>query len=83
MKKKKLKKSYNMLNYGLCPKDLPRKKKKQEKKKALIWCKENYKLTQQLLFKTCDCEPHTFYEWEKEENKCYQCNKPIIKQTNC
>lgn len=25
----------------------------------------------------CDCEPHTFYEWEKEEDKCSQCNKPI------
>ena len=25
----------------------------------------------------CDCEAHTFYEWEKDENKCNQCNKPI------
>ena len=29
----------------------------------------------------CECEPHTFYEWEKDENKCSQCNKPIYKQT--
>ncbi len=28
----------------------------------------------------CECEPHTFYEWEKDENKCCQCNKPICKQ---
>lgn len=27
----------------------------------------------------CECEPHTFYEWEKDENKCSQCNKPICK----
>jgi hypothetical protein len=27
----------------------------------------------------CDCEPHTFYEWEKLDNKCTQCDKPIIK----
>ena len=26
----------------------------------------------------CDCEPHTYYEWEKEENKCSQCNKQLI-----
>jgi hypothetical protein len=26
----------------------------------------------------CDCEPHTFYEWEKEENKCSRCNKPLV-----
>ena len=25
----------------------------------------------------CDCEKHTFYEWEKDENICSQCNKPI------
>jgi hypothetical protein len=25
----------------------------------------------------CDCEPHTFYEWEKDENKCSQCGKKI------
>ena len=29
----------------------------------------------------CDCEAHTFYEWEKDENKCSQCNKPIYRQT--
>jgi hypothetical protein len=27
----------------------------------------------------CDCETHTFYEWEKLDNKCTQCDKPIIK----
>lgn len=27
----------------------------------------------------CDCEAHTFYEWEKLDNKCSQCDKPIIK----
>jgi len=31
----------------------------------------------------CECEPHTFYEWEKDENKCCQCNKQIFKQTDC
>jgi len=31
----------------------------------------------------CECEAHSFYEWEKEENKCCQCNKPIFKQTDC
>jgi hypothetical protein len=30
----------------------------------------------------CDCEPHTFYEWEKDENKCSQCGKPIYEQTD-
>ena len=25
----------------------------------------------------CNCEAHTFYEWEKDENKCNQCNKRI------
>lgn len=30
----------------------------------------------------CDCEPHTFYEWEKDENKCRQCGKPIYKQSD-
>jgi hypothetical protein len=29
----------------------------------------------------CDCEPHTFYEWEKDENKCSQCGKKIYEQT--
>jgi len=29
----------------------------------------------------CDCEPHTFYEWEKDENKCSQCGKPLYEQT--
>jgi hypothetical protein len=27
----------------------------------------------------CECEPHTFYEWEKDENKCSQCGKPIMR----
>jgi hypothetical protein len=26
----------------------------------------------------CDCEPHSYYEWEKDENKCMQCDKPLI-----
>jgi cellulose synthase/poly-beta-1,6-N-acetylglucosamine synthase-like glycosyltransferase len=30
----------------------------------------------------CDCEPHTFYEWEKDENKCSQCGKKIYEQTD-
>ena len=30
----------------------------------------------------CHCEPHTFYEWEKDENKCSQCGKPIYEQTD-
>jgi hypothetical protein len=30
----------------------------------------------------CDCEPHAFYEWEKDENKCSQCGKPIYEQTD-
>lgn len=30
----------------------------------------------------CDCEPHTYYEWEKDENKCSQCGKPIYEQTD-
>jgi hypothetical protein len=30
----------------------------------------------------CVCEPHTFYEWEKDENKCTQCSKPIYEQTD-
>ena len=42
MKKINLKKAYSALNYGLYRKDLPRKKKKQAKKKALLWCKETY-----------------------------------------
>ena len=44
MKKINLKKAYNKLNYGLYPKNLPRKKKKQAKNKDLIWCKETYHL---------------------------------------
>jgi len=23
----------------------------------------------------CDCPAHTYYEWEKEENKCTECGK--------
>ncbi len=23
----------------------------------------------------CDCPEHTYYEWEKEENKCCECGK--------
>lgn len=29
----------------------------------------------------CECEEHTFYEWEKDENICSQCNKPLYRQT--
>ena len=25
----------------------------------------------------CECEAHTFYEWEKSENKCTDCGKKI------
>jgi hypothetical protein len=25
----------------------------------------------------CDCPAHTYYEWEKEENKCTECDKPL------
>jgi hypothetical protein len=25
----------------------------------------------------CDCPAHTFYEWEKVENKCTECGKPL------
>jgi len=25
----------------------------------------------------CECEAHTFYEWEKLENKCTDCGKKI------
>ena len=25
----------------------------------------------------CECESHTFYEWEKSENKCIDCGKKI------
>ena len=25
----------------------------------------------------CECEEHTFYEWEKSENKCTDCGKKI------
>jgi len=31
----------------------------------------------------CNCEAHTFYEWEKAENKCSQCNKPILFCDEC
>jgi len=26
----------------------------------------------------CECEPHSYYEWEKLENKCDKCKKNII-----
>ena len=29
----------------------------------------------------CECNPHTYYKWEIDENKCYLCNKPVFKQT--
>jgi hypothetical protein len=29
----------------------------------------------------CDCEERTFYEWEKDENICSECNKPLYRQT--
>ena len=27
----------------------------------------------------CDCEERTFYEWEKDENICSECNKPLYR----
>lgn len=30
-----------------------------------------------LSYEICDCEPHTFYEWEKHQNKCCVCNKRV------
>jgi wobble nucleotide-excising tRNase len=30
----------------------------------------------------CDCEAHTFYEWEKDENKCSVCSGRIYKQND-
>lgn len=43
----------------------------------------NQALRQPLVMRSvCDCEAHTFYEWEKDENKCSQCNKRIYKQTD-
>lgn len=42
-----------------------------------------YQLKQaDVICSVCDCEAHTFYEWEKDENKCSQCNKRIYKQTD-
>jgi hypothetical protein len=26
----------------------------------------------------CECPAHTFYEWEKSENKCTDCGKKIL-----
>lgn len=28
----------------------------------------------------CKCEPHTFYTWEMDENKCSECFKRIFKE---
>lgn len=39
MKKMNLKKAYEALNYGMYRNDLPRKKKKAAKKRALLTCK--------------------------------------------
>jgi hypothetical protein len=25
----------------------------------------------------CECQERTFYEWEKDDNKCSECNKPL------
>ncbi len=41
-----------------------------------------YEAMNQVLHMPCDCEPHTFYEWEKDENKCSQCGKMIYEQTD-
>jgi hypothetical protein len=30
----------------------------------------------------CDCKEHTFYEWEKDENKCSICSGRIYKQND-
>ena len=37
--------------------------------------KEHPKSNDELL--NCDCEPHTFYEWEKDGNKCNACGRKI------
>jgi len=33
---------------------------------------------QQATEEACDCESHTFYEWEKDQNKCSQCGRLIL-----
>lgn len=25
----------------------------------------------------CECPAHTYYEWEKEQNKCCECGRPL------
>ena len=53
-------------------------------RKWIIEAMEEYAALRQTLVisSVCDCEAHTFYEWEKDENKCSQCNKRIYKQTD-
>lgn len=52
-------------------------------KQLLTTREELSKLHQPTVISTvCTCEAHTFYEWEKDENKCSQCNKRIYKQTD-
>jgi hypothetical protein len=29
------------------------------------------------VYPLCTCEAHSYYEWEKEANKCIQCAKPL------
>lgn len=53
-------------------------------RKWIIEAMEEYAALRQLavIGSVCDCEPHTYYEWEKDENKCSQCGKPIYEQTD-
>ena len=41
---------------------------------------EIYIVNSNVIRLVCDCEPHTFYEWEKMADKCSKCNKPIYEQ---
>ena len=41
---------------------------------------ETYNVNSNVIRLICDCEPHTFYEWEKMENNCSKCNKSIYEQ---
>ena len=43
---------------------------------------KNNEVLAAVISSVCDCEPHTFYEWEKDENKCSKCGKPIYEQTD-
>ena len=30
----------------------------------------------------CECEERTYYEWEKDKNECFKCNKKVYQQTD-